>query len=290
MRAIRGFGCLLGFLLITLAVMPVQWLAIRYNWALKDTLPIRYHRMVCRLIGIRIETFGKPVQDRGVFLAANHTSYLDIPILAAVIPVCYVAKADVGRWPLFGTLARLSRTVFVERERRSRTAAQRDVIRERLEEGGTIVLFAEGTSSDGNRVLEFKSALLSAADGTVRLPDGSERRIIVQPVSVAYTRLHGMPMGREYRPFFAWYGDMDLVPHLWEAFCLGPIDVVVHYHPPLTVDQFGGSRKALALQCQKLVAEGVAHALAGRPGAVGPAYNDDKTHIAAVERAAAEAA
>ena len=109
-------------------------------------------------------------------------------------------------------------------------------------------------------------------------------------VGLSYVKLDGCPLGYHLRPLVAWYGDMDLVPHLWEAFCLGPIDVVVHYHPPLTVDQFGGSRKALALQCQKLVAEGVAHALAGRPGAVGPAYNDDKTHIAAVERAAAEAA
>jgi 1-acyl-sn-glycerol-3-phosphate acyltransferase len=275
MRTVRGIGCVLGFLLVTLAVMPVQWLALRFDWKAKDSIPIWYHRLVCRLIGIRIETFGKPVQDRGVFLAANHTSYLDIPILSAVIPVCFVAKSEVGEWPLFGTLARLARTVFVERERRSRTGEQRDKIRERLAEGGTIVLFPEGTSSDGNRVLEFKSALLSAADGMVRSKDGAERRIIVQPVSVAYTRLHGMPMGRELRPFFAWYGDMDLVPHLWEAFQMGPIDVVVHYHPPMTVDQFGGSRKALAIECQRLVSEGVAHALAGRPGAVGPAYENE---------------
>jgi 1-acyl-sn-glycerol-3-phosphate acyltransferase len=290
MRTLRGIGCVLGFVLLTLAVMPLQWAALRWNWKAKDTIPIRYHRLVCRLIGIRIETFGKPIEDQGVFLAANHTSYLDIPILSAVIPVCFVAKSDVGNWPFFGTLARLARTVFVERERRSRTGEQRDRIRERLEQGGTIVLFPEGTSSDGNRVLEFKSALLSAADGMVTGRDGKERRIIVQPVSVAYTNLHGMPMGRENRPFFAWYGDMDLVPHLWQAFCLGPIDVVVHYHPPMTVDQFNGSRKALAVACERLVREGVAHALAGRPGAVGPAYENEPFDPSAEDRRAAAAA
>jgi 1-acyl-sn-glycerol-3-phosphate acyltransferase len=281
MRSIRGIGCVIGFLALTAFFMPLQWLALKFNWRLKDTLPIRYGGWLCALIGIRIETIGRPVRDRGVLIAANHTSYLDIVILAAVIPVCFVAKSEVAGWPFFGLLARLARTVFVERERRSRTAEQRDRIRERLEEGDTIVLFPEGTSSDGNRVLEFKSALLSSADGMVTANDGAQRRVIVQPVSVAYTRLHGMPLGREMRPFYAWYGDMDLVPHLWEAFCLGPVDVVVHYHPPLTVDQFGGSRKALTTECERLCAQGVAHALAGRPGAVGPAYQDERLDVPA---------
>ncbi len=68
----------------------------------------------------------------------------------------------------------------------------------------------------------------------------------VQPVSVAYVGLHGMPMGRENRPLFAWYGDMELVPHLWEAVTTGPIDVVVEFHPPMTVDQVGGRKKLAA--------------------------------------------
>jgi 1-acyl-sn-glycerol-3-phosphate acyltransferase len=201
-----------------------------------------------------------------------------MPVLAAVIPLAFVAKSEVAGWPLFGTLSKLARTVFVERERRTKAGLQADRIRQRLEDGGTIVLFAEGTSSDGNRVLPFKSALLSAADAMVTDEDGNKRRVLVQPVSVAYTRLHGIPMGREIRPFFAWYGDMELVPHLWEAFCLGPIDVMVHYHPPITVDQFP-SRKDLTAECERLVAEGVAHALAGRPGAVGPAYEDEPIEV-----------
>ena len=127
-------------------------------------------------------------------------------------------------------------------------------------------------------MLDFKSSLLGSADATLLGADGKNRRVLVQPVSIAYTRLHGMPMGRELRPFVAWYGDMDLAPHLWEAFCLGPVDVVVHYHPPLTVDQFKG-RKELAAECERLVAEGVSHALAGRPGAAGPAYEDEPIEL-----------
>jgi len=278
MRTARGVGVATGFLALTLGFIPLQWAALKFNWRMRDTLPIKYARGLCALLGIRVETFGRPCRERGVLLASNHTSYLDMPVLAAVIPVAFVAKSEVATWPFFGTLSKLARTVFVERERRSKAAAQSDRIRERLEQGGTIVLFAEGTSSDGNRVLPFKSALLSSADAMVKDPNGQMRRVLVQPVSVAYTRLHGIPMGRELRPFFAWYGDMELVPHLWEAFCLGPIDVMVHYHPPLTIDQFP-SRKELAAECERLVADGVAHALAGRPGAVGPAYEDQPIEV-----------
>lgn len=282
MQRLRGVGVAIGFIVLTAAFVPVQWLALRFKLQLANTLPVQFARGLCRLIGIRVETYGRPCRELGVLLACNHTSYLDMPVLAAVIPVCFVAKSEVATWPYFGTLSRLVRTVFVDRERRSKAGEQRDAIRERLEAGGTIVLFPEGTSNDGNRVLSFKSALLGAANSMVIDASGQKRRVLVQPVSLAYTRLHGMPMGREFRPFFAWYGGMDLVPHLWQVFCLGPIDVMVHYHHPITVDQFP-SRKELTAECERLVAAGVTHALAGRPGAVGPAYEDEPIELPPVQ-------
>jgi 1-acyl-sn-glycerol-3-phosphate acyltransferase len=282
MQTVRGVGIAIGFIFLTAMFVPVQWLALRFKSSLADTLPVHFARGLCALIGIRVETFGRPCRERGVLLACNHTSYLDMPVLAAVIPVSFVAKSEVAKWPYFGTLSRLVRTVFVDRERRSKAGEQRDAIRERLEAGGTIVLFPEGTSNDGNRVLNFKSSLMGSANSMVVDASGQKRRVLVQPVSLAYTRLHGMPMGREFRPFFAWYGDMDLVPHLWQAFCLGPIDVMVHYHPPITVDQFP-SRKELTAECERLVAAGVSHAIAGRPGAAGPAYEDEPIELPPIQ-------
>lgn len=282
MQTVRGVGIAIGFIALTAAFVPTQWLALKFKSSLADTLPVHFARGLCALIGIRVETFGRPCRERGVLLACNHTSYLDMPVLAAVIPVSFVAKSEVAKWPYFGTLSRLVRTVFVDRERRSKAGEQRDAIRERLEAGGTIVLFPEGTSNDGNRVLGFKSSLLGSANSMVTDASGQKRRVLVQPVSLAYTRLHGMPMGREFRPFFAWYGDMELVPHLWQVFCLGPIDVMVHYHPPLTVDQFP-SRKELTAECERLVAAGVSHAIAGRPGAVGPAYEDEPIAVPPIQ-------
>ena len=123
------------------------------------------------------------------------------------------------------------------------------------------MLFPEGTSNDGNRVLPFKSALLGAAELEIDF-DGRPMHVPIQPVSVSYVGLYGIPMGRECRPLFAWYGDMELVPHLWEAVKTGPIDVVVEFHPPLTVDD-GGRPKGVGLRRGATVRAGQVRALAG---------------------------
>ncbi len=264
MGRLRAGWLLVGFIGSALLLMPVQALARKFGWPIAKTLPNRYHRFLCKLIGIRVIKRGEPYKGGACLIAANHTSWLDIPIMASLQPSSFVAKSEVAGWPFFGTLARLQETVFVERERRTRTAESRNEIHARIAGGDRLVLFPEGTSSDGNRVLNFKSALMSVAQLTI--VNGEEDReddLVVQPVSVAYVKLHGMPMGRQFRPFFAWYGDMDLFPHLWEAFSLGPIDVVVEYHKPVTIREIG-NRKALAMYCEAACRRGVTEAINGR--------------------------
>lgn len=257
MGRLRAAFAIASFLLLTLLCMPVQWLFLKLGSRAARTFPNRYHRWVAALFGIHIRTLGEPVTGEGVLMVANHTSWADIVIFSAVAPLSFVSKAEVGTWPLFGTLARLQRTVFVERNRRSATGEIRDEIRDRLLAGDTLLLFPEGTSHDGNRVLPFKSALLGAAEAVL---EGGQH-VKVQPVSAAFTGLHGLPMGRETRPLFAWYGDMEMVPHLWEALKAGPLDVVVQFHPPFSLDVM--DRKALAKMAQEVVQDGVARALAG---------------------------
>ncbi|MDE1902762.1 MAG: 1-acyl-sn-glycerol-3-phosphate acyltransferase, partial [Alphaproteobacteria bacterium] len=200
---------------LTFSLMPVQAALLLARSKLAARLPAFYHRLVCRILGIAIERRGVPSPARPTLFVANHTSYLDIEILGAAIPGSFVSKADVDGWPLFGWLARLQRTVFIDRKRRS-VARQRDALSARLHAGDQLILFPEGTSGDGQRLLPFKSALFAA----VTESDGAGD-IAVQPVSVAYLRLDGMPLGRSYRPLFAWYGDMDLAPHLWSVLGLG---------------------------------------------------------------------
>jgi 1-acyl-sn-glycerol-3-phosphate acyltransferase len=202
------------------------------------------------------QVIGKPVRGEGVLMVANHRAGNVIVIFQRWRRCLYRRpKSRPGR---FRHPGRLQRTVFVEREGRSTTREVRDVIRDRLLAGDTLLLFPEGTSHDGNRVLPFKSALLGAAEA--RLANGAH--VIVQPVSAAYTGLHGLPMGRENRPLFAWYGAMEMVPHLWEALLAGPLDVVVQFHEPLSLDRM--DRKALATRARQTVQAGLARALAGR--------------------------
>ena len=263
MQSLRAAVLLLVFFLATVTGVPWQWSALRFHLPRRKTFPHRYHRWLCRLFGIRLTVIGKPVQDRGVLMVANHTSYFDIIVLSGAARVSFVAKKEVGSWPFFGTLARLQETLFIARDRRSQTATARDEMRKRLQHGDALVLFPEGTSNDGNQVLPFRSALMGAAESEVGTDaQGHAQHVPVQPVSVTYVGLHGIPMGRENRPLFAWYGDMELVPHLWEAVKAGPFDVVVEFHPPMTVDTEGG-RKALAAAAERMVREGQARALAG---------------------------
>lgn len=254
---LRAFVRIVAYLAATIVLLPVQVFAVRFNRRLSIRLPLFYHRLCVRILGFQIRTHGERVTTGPVLFACNHTSYSDISILGALLPASFVAKAEVASWPFFGGLAKLQRTVFVDR-RPAKATVQRDEMVRRLEAGDNLILFPEGTSSDGNAVLPFKSALFSVAQIE---PNGQP--LLVQPVSIAYTRLDGMPVGRALRPYFAWYGDMTLAPHFWEVAGLGHATVDVVFHPPVTIRDYE-TRKGLAEHCFKVVADGVSVANAGR--------------------------
>ncbi len=255
---IRASLLLLPYLLYTWLLMPVQALLVATGSRWAERLPIYYHRGVCWLFGLDIVVRGRPDPQRPTLFVANHCSYIDIEVFSSLMPVSFIAKSEVKGWPLFGSLARLQRTVFVDRKRGS-TAGQRDEIAARLAVGDNLMLFPEGTSDDGNRTLPFYSALFSVAERRL----SGNRPLPVQPVSIAYTELNGFPVGRALRPLLAWYGDMELAPHLWHFAGLGRVKVVVEFHESVTIDQFG-SRKALSEHCRGKIARGMADAIAGR--------------------------
>ncbi|AWJ84061.1 1-acyl-sn-glycerol-3-phosphate acyltransferase [Azospirillum sp. TSH58] len=257
--SVRGGLRLAAYVLWTLLLVPVQALAVALRSPLRFRIPRFYHRVCAAILGIGVVVRGERAADGPVLFVSNHSSYLDITVLGSVIPGSFVAKSEVAGWPFFGALAKLQQTVFVERKARAGVEKQRDELGARLDAGDSLILFPEGTSSDGNRTLPFKTALFAVAARRI-----GDRPLTVQPVSIAPTRLDGIPMGIAFRPCYAWYGDMDLAPHLWTVFTLGRMTVEVEFHPPVTIDGFS-SRKALADHCQRAVARGVERAVSGRP-------------------------
>jgi 1-acyl-sn-glycerol-3-phosphate acyltransferase len=264
MGTLRAGTILAGFLGLTVPLMPVQAVLVRTSPRLARRFPHWYHRQVCRLVGVRLRIDGAVATDKPVLLVSNHTSWLDIPVLSAVAPVSFVAKKEVSRWPFVSSLARLQRTVFVDREKRSASGETASEILSRLAKGDAIVLFAEGTSSDGNRVLPFKSTLFAAAKPPSTLGQPAVPEAQVQTVSIVYTRVHGVPLGRADRSSVGWYGDMEMTAHAWQLLKAGPIDVHINIGPPQPLDAFA-DRKALAAASEVMVREQLVRTLRARP-------------------------
>jgi len=232
-----------------LAVGP-HALSMRRDGPLARRLPVGLHRLFLRLFGLRVAVRGSPPQGGPALVLANHVSWLDIPVLASLQPLSFVAKSEVAGWPVIGLFARLQRCVFLDRARRRATVQANAAIARRLARGEVIVLFPEGTSSDGNRVLPFRSSLVGAARAALAKP--SPERVVLQPLAVVYHRRNGLPVTRRERPAIAWYGDMDLVPHLAAFVRGGPLDAVVVWGEPIPFDA-GSDRKRVSAEAEAAV-------------------------------------
>jgi 1-acyl-sn-glycerol-3-phosphate acyltransferase len=252
-----------AFFAFTFPLMPLQLLFLRTGSRYARTFPNWYHRQVCRLVGIRLHIDGSVARERGVLLISNHVSWLDITVLSAVAPVSFVAKQEVASWPFVKWLAKLQRSVFVDRTRRSEVTDKANEILSRLEAGDHVVLFAEGTSSDGNSVVPFKTPLFAAVKPT-RGGDPLGADLCAQTLALTYTKLHGLPLCRRGRPVVAWYGDMDLASHAWRLLGLGPLDAHIRIGPPVPLDDFA-DRKELARYAEDKVRKDVCELLRGRP-------------------------
>jgi len=260
MAGLRILLVLSAFLALTLALLPVQMVALGLGHSIMRRLPRWWHRIMCRVVGLRVRTHGRLSPERPLLLVSNHVSWKDILVLGSVAELVFIAKSEVRTWPVLGWLARLQRSVFVERQERRKTGAQVSEVSQRLIAGEVVVLFAEGTTSDGNRVMPFNASLFGAASAA--LPLTPEGRVHIQPVSIAYVGIHGMPMGRYHRPVAGWPGDVALAPHLLRVIRHGAIDVDVVFAEAIPFDA-GTDRKKTARLVEARVRDGLVRALRG---------------------------
>ncbi|MCS6985917.1 MAG: 1-acyl-sn-glycerol-3-phosphate acyltransferase [Sphingomonadaceae bacterium] len=215
---------------------------------LSARVPLLYHAALLRAFGVSVDVEGKPVSG-GVLYVANHLSWLDIPVLGSKLQAVFVAKHEVGQMPFVRTLANLAGTIYVDRQRRSLAPRQAETVASHLARGGNVILFPEGTSNDGLRILPFKPTLFAGLDGALG------RRVRVQPVSIAYTEVNAMPLTRNRQLEIAWIGDMALAPHALALSRMGRIRARILCHEPVRPADFP-DRKALARHCRQVVEAG----------------------------------
>lgn len=254
----------LAVLAWTLPAMLVQSVCLLLPGHAKVRFARLYWATFARLIGIEVRVIGTAARreaGRPVVYVSNHSSWIDVPVVGGVLRGRFVAKGDVAGWPVIGTIARLGRTVFVSRTRSS-TGKERDAMRAVLKAGDNLILFPEGTSSDGSRVLPFRTSFFAIAES--KAGEDPAELPLIQPVSVVYDRLGGLPAGRASRPVFAWYGDMDILSHFRRLTQHIGLRATVLLHTPLDPARFE-DRKALSQAVWQVVADGASTLRQNRP-------------------------
>ena len=235
---------LLPFHLLTLALAKFGW-SNSAGW-----LPLLFHKILLFLFGVRLTLEGRLSKNRPLLIVSNHVSWLDIIVLGAVAPLSFVAKAEMANWPVFGILAKLQRTVFIKREDRRQAGQQASEIAERMTAREIMVLFPEGTTSDGHQLLPFKTPLFEAAK--LALISSPVEKAVVQPLAINYTRLHGMSLGRAKRSHVAWPGEIGLGESVIPVIREGALDVTVHVGEPIQLTK-DSKRKIISAAAEKSI-------------------------------------
>ncbi len=249
-RTILIFLCI-GFFMPLFIVLHLS------NSARKQQFYSIFSSVILFIANVKITVHGRISHAAPVLYASNHTSYLDIMIFGKLIAKPFIAKQEVKGWPIVGDVAKLIGTVFIDRLMH-KTPDNIKTVREVMHKEGGLILFAEGTTNNGNRVLPFKSSFFSLAE-----QEFSGNILNIQPVAITYTRINNIPMGTLYRPYVAWYGDMTLLPHAWQMLKFWSIGAEVVFFPAVSSSQFA-SRKEITRYCYGKVAMAVESMLTGR--------------------------
>ena len=221
------FGGFIGSSLLVNLMFCCLSLAKRQHCAI--VLTQFWARVLLRLLGLKIRA-PQPLQHfsllpaHGCLVVSNHQSYLDIVVLVAHLPVQFVAKLEVSHWPVIGLMAKLAGTIFIDRSSSRQSVRCAGEIAVSLQQGGQVLVFPEGTSTNGCQVLPFKPMLMNAA---------LQARVPVLPLTLHYDSINEQPLTNEKRACCCWYGEMDFVSHFWRVLALKQIGISLEVHPML---------------------------------------------------------
>ena len=222
-------------------MVPMQMLVLLFHKGKHAyAIPKYWHKGVCVIFGIKVKITGNPVHDRQIMYVSNHLSYLDIPAIGSYLKASFIAKQEVAGWPVFGFLSKMQQTAFIDRTG-ARIKEDHYSLGNMLDVGKSLILFPEGTSSDGQELLPFKSRLFTLVIERVG-------KVSVQPFTIR------LPNAKDQkdRDQYAWYGDMDLAPHLWDLAKANGVTVELVFHDLIDVDE-NTERKELTEQCYDII-------------------------------------
>lgn len=237
---------LLALAWIATYILQLVWLVLFSRTRFFYIPAIFFHSCVCLIFNIKVKVEGD-IATGHVIYAGNHVSYMDIPVLGSFLKATFISKAEVKSWPLFGWLATIAETIFIKR---TRNAAQEciDEIGKMLDRNRSLILFPEGTSSNGKDILPFKSSLFE-----LFLNDHLKNRLAIQPFTISITETNGKtPETQNDRDLYAWHGDMDFGPHMWKMALEKGVKVTVTFHAPLAASHYT-NRKTFAKECEDSV-------------------------------------
>ena len=238
-RQIISLALLVLWTFIMLIVFFTSKLIPRYD---SQRLPRFYHAGFCKIVGLHVEFKGEATEHIPTIFVSNHVSYIDIFALGQKIQASFVAKSDVAKWPVIGNLAKYQETLFIERSA-NRARYQLKQFQSHLESQRNLILFPEGTSTNGAEVKTFKSSLFAAAEAPT---------VLLQPVTIVYTQYEGEGMAQSRRDNFAWYADMPFGAHFLKMLSLGRFNAVIEFHEPIHLADFE-NRKQCSDYAEKVV-------------------------------------
>ena len=248
---------IMAIVCVTLLLLPFLLLMCSTKIGKRSLIQF-FFILVTKIIGMRIMRQGHLTPQRPLLLVSNHASYLDIPALNRCFDCVFVSKKGVRDWPVIGWLTELSGAIFFDRKR-SEVLAERKMLKDLLcEEATPVVLFAEGTTSDGNKVLPFKSTMFSLVEHQMQEAVADEKeRITIQPISLAYTHKGKKKLTAASRKLYTWAleDDIPFFPHIWRVLKTGSFTLQIKLHPPVDIQKHK-SRKELTSYCENIVRKG----------------------------------
>ena len=251
--SLRAGAKIAVLVLLSAMMMPVQWLVLRITKGARAfVLPRLWHRCLCAAFGIEAEVVGRPRDAARTLYVGNHISHFDILLLGSLLDARFIAKDDMERWPGMRFMGGLGQTLFISRRARDATHVAASIA-EQMRSNNNLILFAEGTTSSGEKVAPFKSSLFSLFMGG----EGNGDAWTVQPFTLDIVAVDGRALSSGgARDDYAFYGDMDAGAHVQRFLRLSGARVRVVFHAPMTIPP-ETDRKTLAAQLHAVVASGL---------------------------------